>query len=250
MPLPGDAAMNDFLQGTRYIFRGARLLLQPGIRLFVLIPLLVNTLLFTGVIIYGAELISDLIRHLSRQWSWLEWISWLLWPLFVIVTLTVVFFCFSILANLIAAPFNGFLAEAVEARITGVKSAGDGGLSSLLREFVNALKAEAVKFIYFLVRAVPLLILFIIPLVQAVAPVVWVIFGAWMIALEYIDFPMANHGMLFPEIRKTLEERRALAIGFGLGTLLMTMIPVINFIAMPAAVAGATSLWLDHIKDH
>ena len=79
--------MNDFILGMRYIFRGLKLLAQPGIRRFVVIPLIVNTLLFTGVIVYGAELISDLIRHLSQQWSWLQWIGWLLWPLFVIVVL-------------------------------------------------------------------------------------------------------------------------------------------------------------------
>ena len=241
--------MNDFIRGTRYIIIGARLLLQPGIRLFVVIPLIVNSLLFTGVIIYGAELTSDFIRRLSQQWGWLEWIGWLLWPLFVIVALTVVFFCFSILANLIAAPFNGFLAAAVEARISGVTATGSEGSSALVREFVDAMKAEAIKFVYFLVRAIPLLVLFLIPMIQAVAPVIWVVFGAWMMALEYLDFPMANHGKLFPEIRKIVGEHRALAIGFGVSTLMMTMIPVINFIVMPAAVAGATSLWLDHIKD-
>lgn len=241
--------MNDLITGSRYLFTGAKLLLKPGIRLFVIIPFLVNSLLFTGVIIYGAELISDLIRYLSDKWSWLEWIGWLLWPLFVIVALTIVFFCFAILANLIAAPFNGFLAAAVEARITGVRVGDNGGVGGLVKELVDGIKAEAIKFVYFLVRAIPLLLLFLIPLVQAAAPLIWIIFGAWMIALEYLDFPMANHGMLFTEIRGIIKNHRTLAIGFGLSTLMMTMIPVINFIAMPAAVAGATCLWLDHIKD-
>lgn len=241
--------MNNFVNGARYLFTGIKLLLKPGIRLFVIIPLLVNSLLFTGVIIYGAELISDLIRYISDKWSWLEWIGWLLWPLFVIVALTIVFFCFSILANLIAAPFNGFLAAAVEARITGSRVSDNGGMGGIIREFVDSMKSEGIKFVYFLVRAIPLLLLFLIPLIQVAAPFIWVIFGAWMIALEYLDFPMANHGKLFPEIRAILKNHRALALGFGMSTLMMTMIPVINFIAMPAAVAGATCLWLDHIKD-
>lgn len=240
--------MNDFITGMRYLFTGIKLLVKPGIRLFVIIPFLVNSLLFTGVIIYGAELISDLIRYISDKWSWLEWIGWLLWPLFVIVALTIVFFCFSILANLIAAPFNGFLAAAVEARLTGTSAADNGGLSALIKELIDGIKAEGIKFVYFLVRAIPLLILFIIPFINVAAPFIWVVFGAWMVALEYLDFPMANHGMLFPEIRIVIKNHRTLAIGFGLSTLMMTMIPVINFIAMPAAVAGATCLWLDHIK--
>ncbi len=241
--------MNDFVAGTRYILIGTKLLLKPGIRLFVIIPFLVNSLLFTGVIVYGASLISDLIKSLSDQWAWLEWVGWLLWPLFAIIASTVVFFSFTIVANLIAAPFNGFLAAAVEARISGQKTNGNGGLSGFIMEIIDALKAEAKKFVYFVLFALPLLILFFIPIIQAVAPVIWLFFGAWLLALEYLDFPMANHGILFTEIRRILQQRRALALGFGLGTLLMTMIPIVNFIAMPAAVAGATKLWIDRIKD-
>ena len=216
--------------------------------MFVIIPFLVNSILFTGVIVYGATLISDFIRFLSNQWSWLEWVGWLLWPLFAIIALTVIFFTFTIIANLVAAPFNSFLAAAVETRITGRVTDGNGGLPGLVREIIDALKAEAKKFVYFLLYAIPLLILFLIPLVQAVAPLIWIIFGAWMLALEYVDFPMGNHGILFPEIRRTLGRQRALALGFGMSTLMMTMIPIVNFIAMPAAVAGATKLWIDHIK--
>jgi len=241
--------VNDFVAGTRYILIGTKLLLKPGIRLFVIIPFLVNSLLFTGVIVYGASLISDLIKSLSDQWAWLEWVGWLLWPLFAIIASTVVFFSFTIVANLIAAPFNGFLAAAVEARISGQKTNGNGGLSGFIMEIIDALKAEAKKFVYFVLFALPLLILFFIPIIQAVAPVIWLFFGAWLLALEYLDFPMANHGILFTEIRRILQQRRALALGFGLGTLLMTMIPIVNFIAMPAAVAGATKLWIDRIKD-
>ena len=240
--------MNNFITGARYTLAGTRLLLKPGIRLFVIIPFLVNSILFTGVIVYGAALISDLIRFLSDQWSWLEWVGWLLWPVFAIVALTVVFFSFTIIANLLAAPFNGFLAAAVERRLTGRREDDNSGLSGVVTEIINAVKAETRKFVYFTLFAVPLLILFLIPLVQAVAPLIWLIFGAWMLALEYLDFPMGNHGILFPEIRRTLGRHRTLSLGFGMGTLMMTMIPVVNFIAMPAAVAGATKLWIDHIN--
>jgi CysZ protein len=33
-------------------------------------------------------------------------------------------------------------------------------------------------------------------------------------------------------------------MGFGGATLVGTMIPIVNFIVMPAAVAGATALWV------
>ncbi|MFQ5661151.1 MAG: sulfate transporter CysZ [Gammaproteobacteria bacterium] len=241
--------MNDVITGFGYILAGFKLIVKPRIRLFVITPLLVNTLLFAGIIIYGTSQISDLIAWLSSLSSWTEWISWLLWPLFMIISLIVVFFCFAILANLIAAPFNSFLAAAVEFSLTGEKNSNSGNLTALPAEMLAILKAEARKLLYFIVRALPLLLLLVVPVLGPVlGPVIWFLFGAWMMALEYLDFPMGNHGMLFPQIRQTLAAKRRLTLGFGIGAMLLTMIPVLNFIAMPVAVTGASKLWLDKIR--
>ena len=242
---PEKIIVNDFYTGAKYLTAGFQLISKPGIRFYVLVPLLINTLIFTGVIIYGAKQLASLIDWLSSLWSWTEWFSWLLWPLFLIITLSVVFFCFSILANLVSAPFNGFLAEAVAANLTGKKTK-PRRMTELTRDIIEAIKSEATKFIYFIVRAIPLLLLLLIPIL---GPVIWFLFGAWMMALEYMDFPMGNNGMLFPEIRQTLASRRKLALGFGIAVMSLTLVPVINFIAMPVAVAGATKLWAEQIKE-
>ena len=209
--------MKDFLTGFRYPLAGFKLLLKPRIRLYVIIPLLVNMLLFSLVIIYGAHEIIHLSDWLTSTWHWAEWLIWLIWPLFVILSVTVIFYCFTLIANLIAAPFNGFLAEAVEFHLTGTRPGELAGGPSLVGEILRSLKSEFHKFIYFMVRALPLLILFIIPMVNAVAPFVWMLFCSWLMALEYLDFPMSNQGMHFPDIRERLKSRRHLSIGFGLG---------------------------------
>ena len=200
------------------------------------------------MIVYGVNLLGDFIHWLSDQWSWLDWIGWLLWPFFVVISLIIVFFCFSIIANLIGAPFNGLLAAAVENTLSGTTEPTQTGIGGFVREIWLGIKAEFIKFLYFLIRALPLLLLFLIPLVQAVAPVIWFLFGAWMMALEYLDYPMGNHGLFFPDIRARIRVKRALAIGFGSGVLLLTMLPVVNFIAMPVAVIGATRLYLNEFK--
>ncbi len=237
--------MKQFSQGFKYLLSGFKLILKPGIRFYVLIPLLINTLLFAGAIVYGANTLSDLIDGLLAQWQWLEWLTWLLWPIFVIVALTIVFFCFSIIANLIGAPFNGFLAEAVERTLTGkeVKSENNQSLPIIISV---AIKSEFQKFMYFIIRALPLLILFIIPMVNVAAPLVWFLFSAWMFAIEYGDYPMGNHGIVFKQQREKFALNRQLSFGFGSGVMLITMIPVINFLAMPVAVAGATRMFVEH----
>ncbi|MCH8846046.1 MAG: sulfate transporter CysZ [Proteobacteria bacterium] len=238
--------MTDFTIGFKYVLSGFKLIIQPGIRIYVLIPLLINTILFASVIAYGSHLFSDFIDSWSTGW-W-QWTKWILWPLFVMISLAVIFFCFSIVANLIAAPFNSFLAEAVESKLSNTLLTDAGGIKAIPGEIIKAMKSESRKFLYFTIRAIPLLLLFFIPIGQVAAPFLWVLFGSWMLALEYIDYPMGNHGIVFPEQRKIMTIKKKQTFGFGLGIMLLTFIPVINFVAMPVAVAGASKLWVEKLK--
>ena len=240
--------MKEFISGFGYTLDGFKLIFKSGIRMFVVIPLLINTVLFSLVIFFGAHEIINLSHWLSSTWHWAEWLVWIIWPLFVIVSITVVFYCFTLVANLIAAPFNGYLAEAVEYHLAGARPGGDSSLSALPREIIVSLKNELHKFGYFMVRALPLLVLFLIPMLNTVAPFVWMVFCSWLIALEYLDFPMSNHGIHFAQIRDKLKPHRDLCLGFGLAALLLTMIPFVNFLAMPVAVTGATKLWVEQLK--
>ncbi|MFT5395926.1 MAG: CysZ protein [Gammaproteobacteria bacterium] len=236
--------MKQFRLGVNFLLSGFKLILKPGVRVYVIIPLLINSLLFTVAILYGANMLNELIDTLLVQWQWLEWLTWLLWPIFVIIALAIVFFCFSIIANLIGAPFNGFLSAAVERSLTGSEVKAESK-QALAKVIVLALKSEFQKILYFIIRAIPLLILFVLPIVNVAAPFIWFLFTAWMLTIEYGDYPMGNHDIDFKQQREKLRLNRQLAFGFGSGVMLLTMIPVINFLAMPVAVAGATRLFIE-----
>jgi len=87
-----------------------------------------------------------------------------------------------------------------------------------------------------------LLLLYLIPGINILAPVLWGLFAAWMLTLEYIDYPFSNHNLLFPAYRTILKKKRLLSLGFGGAALALTIIPFINFIAIPVSVAGATAM--------
>jgi CysZ protein len=184
----------------------------------------------------------------ARVPSWLHWLEWLLWPLFVLTLLVLVFYSFGLVANLIAAPFNALLAEKVELHLTGRPLSAGGGLAKAMRELVPTLVDEVRKVMYSLLWAVPFLILFLIPGVNLAAPVLWFLYTAWMLALQYVDYPMGNHGFKFSAMRSALRKRRLLGLGFGAAAAGMTLVPVLNFIVMPSAVAGATALWVGELR--
>lgn len=229
--------------GPAYLLQGLRLIRRPGLRRFVLMPLIVNALLFTALIVYGFGEFNALIDALLPPSF--EWLAWLLWPLFALTVLVIAFYSFGLIANLIAAPFNSLLAAAVERDLTG-KKADDSAFS--LRAALASLGHEIKKFFFLLACAVPLLILFVIPGLNLLAPFAWFVFSAWLLALEYSDYPLGNRGLRFPQIRAELRRRPLPALGFGASVSVCTMIPLLNFLVMPAAVAGATAWWLDESR--
>ncbi len=229
--------------GAAYLLRGFSLIRKPGIRLYVVIPLGINSLLFSLLIWFGAGQFDALMARLLPPS--LEWLEWLLWPLFAVTVSVIVFFTFIHLSNLVGAPFNGLLAEAVEAHLKGEAFKEAVSWGKMLENVGPVFMAELKKIAYFLKLGMPLLILFLIPIVNVIAPIVWMVFSAWMLALEYADYPMGNHNILFPEQRALLKKKGLTVFGFGSAALLILMIPFLNFLAMPIAVAGATVMWVE-----
>jgi CysZ protein len=241
--------MNDLFKGVGYLREGLRLIRRPGLRRYVAVPLLVSIVLFSAAILAGIHWLDELLAWLLG-WlpGWLDWLRYLLWPLFALTGVLLVFYTFSLLTNLVAAPFNGLLAEAVERQLDGRGLADAGGWKALLADIVPSVLSELRKLLYIALRALPLGVLFLIPPVNLAAPFLWALFSAWMLVIEYMDYPMANHRLRFAEQRKQLRGRRLLGLGFGGASMLMTMIPVVNFLAMPASVAGATAMWVREFK--
>jgi CysZ protein len=241
--------IGDFLKGARCALEGFRLMRTPGVRRYVALPLLINIILFSAAVYFAWEGTGAAIAHLV-EWlpAWLDWLSWLLWPLFILMVLAVVFYTFTLVANLVGAPFNGLYAEKLEYKLTGTPPPSSGRVVDTLLGVKDAVISEFIKFGYLISRAIPLLILTFIPGLNVFAPLLWFVFGAWMLALEYLDYPMGNHAILFKTQRERARLRRGLMLGFGSVITVMTLIPILNFLAMPVAVAGATQLWVRHLS--
>ena len=69
-----------------------------------------------------------------------------------------------------------------------------------------------------------------------------------MLALEYAAYPMENHRVYFSQVRSHLKKHKLLAFGFGAAVMVASSIPFINFVVVPAAVAGATAMWVNRLK--
>ena len=71
-------------QGMEYFFSGFKLISQKGLKRFVLIPLLINILLFGSSLFFLFGWLSDGFNAVTAMLpEWLSWLEWLMWPIAV-----------------------------------------------------------------------------------------------------------------------------------------------------------------------
>jgi len=210
--------ISQILKGISHVRIGFKLIKLRGVKRYVAIPALINIILFSAAIWYG---------YLKFD-------------------------------SLLGAPFNGFLSEKIEERIEDattettpkLKSEADSKINylELLRGARIGISNEFRKLFYIAIRAIPLVFIWLIPGINVFAPAIWFLFGSWLLAIEYLDYPMGNRDYTFKQQLDLIKQHRFLCLGMGIGLMVMTIIPVLNFFAMPVGVAAATSLWTEHLK--
>lgn len=215
-----------------HLLRGFKFMSRPGLRRYIAFPLAINLLLYTGAFLLGYHYLSQLIDQFIP--AWLDWLRWLLWPLFFVSFFIMGFFTFTLAANLLASPFYGSLAAKTLALATGQNR------PSAEQSAVQAIRAELERVWYFGTRALPLVVFSFIPGLNVLSPLLWALFGAWGMALEYFAYPLENEGIAFAEQRKLVKSILVGALSFGGLTAFLLALPVVNILVAPAAVIGAT----------
>ncbi|WP_416395971.1 sulfate transporter CysZ [Allohahella sp. A8] len=244
---------SSFSNGASYIASGFRIIRRPGLRLYVWLPIFLNLIVFMALT-YAAIRYTDLFFDwlLSFVPEWLLFLEWLLWLVFSLLLLLVYSQTFVLVATLVGAPFYAVLAERVEQQerrarsgMAGTAVAQPGSAGQLLKILPLALAREGRKMLYYLPRALVLLILSFIPGINTIAPVLWLGFSMWMLAVEMVDYAVDQNGLPFSRVLRLLKSARMTSYGFGATALAGTYVPVLNLFILPAAVAGGVLFWLD-----
>lgn len=238
-----------FSQGLQYFIQGWQLITQKGLRRFVIIPVLLNILLLSAVFFLLFTQTSTLIeKMMSYIPDWLNWLSGILMALSILMILIFFYFIFITLSGFIAAPFNALLAEKVEQMLTGEQASSESAVD-FLKDIPRMLAREWQKLKYSLPRLIILFLLSFMPLIgQSLIPIISFLFTAWLMAIQYCDYPFDNHKIPFTEMKTQLAQKRTMNMTFGALITCCTFIPLLNFVIIPVAVCGATVMWVEHFK--
>ncbi|KTD61280.1 sulfate transporter CysZ [Legionella shakespearei] len=234
--------MLSFLRGMWYMVRGFRALSTSGLKRYIILPILINVFLFTGLFYFSYHYLSPYAHYyLDKLPSWLSFLSGVFFILFIICCFLLFLSLFTVVFNIIAAPFNSLLAEKAQTVLYKLPIPSQ----SFHEMAIRSMKRQGQFLIYYLIRLLIVGLLFFVPFIQPIYPFIWFLFTAWIISIQYQDFAMDNNLISFKEMQEHVKDNKMRSLGFGTLINLTSFIPILNLLIMPAAVIGSIMMYCD-----
>lgn len=236
----GSSRPPGFLGGARCLVEGFEVILRPGIRAFVVLPLLLSAAVLVPALWLTVDAAAGVGAWIEAQVpGWLAWVGDAAGVLLGVLLVLLGLWLFVVLATILAGPLLGLLSARVERHVRG---RGPEDPRTVWVAVPQAALRELRKLVYHLLRLALVFLLTLVPVLAPVSPVLWVLFGAWMMAVQFVDLPLDNRGRPFAEALALLRANAVSALGFGGAAVLVLSVPLLQLVAVPAAAAGAT-LW-------
>ncbi|MBN8584774.1 MAG: EI24 domain-containing protein [Ignavibacteria bacterium] len=241
--------MKDFLFGFTYPFRSLKFFFSHSVLIkYSIAPMLINLLIYGSVFILSYSWFTSSIEG----WLGIEgteagfWLKFLHTALLIIGFILLLFICyllFTILGNIITAPFNEEISQRVEEIVTGTK---EGHKMGFWEDAYISIKGEIQKLAFYLIILLLIFSLNLIPVAGSVlSSILGVIFSSYYNALDFLDYPMTRKKMRFRDKLKVTGKGRLITYGFGFISFLLLFLPVINVFMKPILVVAGTSLFYE-----
>ncbi|WP_369633599.1 EI24 domain-containing protein [Nocardia sp. JMUB6875] len=247
--------MRDFGAGFRYLLLGQRWMARhPRQFWFGVLPGLITLVLYgaavVAMVVWGADLV-DSLTGFADGWPspWLGLFRGLFTVGLIALVALVAVLTFTAVTLLIGQPFYEAISERVDRSVSPDGTAPESGLP-LWREVWIGIRDGVRILVRALLWAVLLFVLGFIPVVgQTVVPVIAVFVTGFFLAQELTGVALQRRGIQLREQLTLLRSRRWLTWGFGLPLGLAFLIPVVAVFLMPGAIAGATLLSRDLLRE-
>lgn len=234
------------MTGLDCFLDGFALIRRQGLRRYFIVPIIINVIVLTTLVLLSCSRFNGWVDAIMAWFpDWLSAIYWLVWGIALIIVLLLVFFVFTIVANIIASPFNALLSIKVEQALTGRAPVSEVSVWMIMP---RAVTRELAKVLYMVPRLIGLMILTVIPVVNIISAPLWLLFGAWVMVLQYVDYAADNNDVSIADLLGRLRRRRFHSLMFGLPAYLLLTLPVVNLILMPVGVAGGTRFWVEQLR--
>jgi uncharacterized protein involved in cysteine biosynthesis len=212
-------------------FRGAVYVTSQRLWRYLLLPIVLNLALAVGALWAAASYWRpELSQHLATS----PVIGWIF---LVVITALGGTILFVLLQPLLGAIFNDRLSARVELKVRGSAPSAPF-LASTGRALVHGL----LKLVLY---GVALTVGLVSTAATGLGSLVGVALGALFMAYDGFDYPLARRGLGFGAKWAYLARHPGLTLGYGLGAMLLYLVPAAFVVAPPFAAVGATLAFLD-----
>ena len=247
-----------FVRGLSYVIRGMRFvyLQHPGLARYWLFPILITAAALASVF-YGAGTLYDDLSGLVWDLFPASWneatgilggllaaLKWLLEVIAGILIVLLGLLLVLLISNVVAAPFNDALSEAVENILTG-DAPPPFSLKRMVADVFRTVRLELLKVLIYVAVVGPMFLAsFFLPGLGQVISLVGFALTAIYLGIDYIDWPAARRNWSVTDRLSFSRRQLAAVAGFGTGVWVLLFVPLLNLFFMPAAVAGGTMLFV------
>jgi len=257
--------MRGLIAGGTYPFRALALFLSKPIFLtYLFFPLLLNIVLgvglYLGIFVPGWQWINVELGNFSNlltQWvstlpSWLNFLDevglGLGWVFRLVLSIGLFLLIGILLAQfgtLLGAPWYGKLSEQIERLKTNQLEIIEVGL---FQEVFRALKHELKKLVLLVTVGGSCLLLNTLPgLGSLFATIGEITLFATLVCIDFLDSPLERRRLKFRQKLKLIYQTLPATASFGLVSLILVSIPLLNLFTVPLCVASGTLFFCDRI---
>jgi CysZ protein len=245
-PPPAPRGRGGPLAGGADVLRGIGMFLgTPGVRLLGILPVLLAALVvltLLGLLVAYLDELAGALTPFADRWD--EDSRALVRVgagLALLLTSTAVLVVsFTVIAQIIGQPFYERISDRIEHRLGAPPPGAD---APWWRTFPRASLESALLLAMTLACTAPLLVLGLFPVLgQTVIPVLQALVAGFFLAVELLAIPLERRGLHLAGRLRFVWRHRAQTLGFGITAFLLFLVPLMNVLAMPGAVVGATLL--------
>jgi CysZ protein len=243
---PGGRPRGGPVAGGADVLRGIGLFLgTPGVRLLGMLPVVLAALLvlsLLGLLLVYLDELAGALTPFADRWDESSrtlvrvgaGLALLLGSMAVLVV------SFTVIAQIIGQPFYERISDRIEHQLGAPPAGAD---APWWRSFPRASLESALLLALTLACTAPLFVLGLIPVLgQTVVPVLQALVAGFFLAVELLAIPLERRGLHLAGRLRFVWRHRAQTLGFGITAFLLLLVPLMNLLAMPGAVVGATLL--------
>ncbi|MDG4715120.1 EI24 domain-containing protein [Winogradskyella marincola] len=243
--------IQDIFRGLQVYTGAYGLISKLKLWKYFVIPVIISVVVFAMIFISAYGLSDNLGEWMAGIWIWetgkvtFKAISTFIGGI-VIFAIGLILYKHIIMA--LSSPFMSPVSEKIEAYFTG-KPAKNYVSTNFSKQLVRGIRIGLRNLSKELLYTLPILILKLIPVVNIFSTVLLFLVQAYYAGFANMDYTLERH-FKYKESVAFIRQHRGLAIGNGIGFLLLLLIPVVGVIlVLPLSVTSASVIAVDLLFD-